>query len=343
MAAQCEMRLRASLTQGDLMKPFTGIVAGGAMLACIASNAAPGTEPAGVGLGIEAASGALGLRDNIYMITTPDGNVTVQTGTEGLVVVGAPAAVFRAGTQAAVAKLNGGPVRFIIDTSADPGGGSAVDQMAFKREGDDPLYQQIGISQSTMRVIGHQNVLMRMSDAQRGGAELPAASVPTDAYVSPDIHIYFNGGPLEVIHLPAAHTDGDSAVVFRRSDVLSAGDVLDMTRYPRIDRSRGGSVAGLVEALNRLLAIAVPDPTDENGTLIVPGNGRLCDAADVAEYRDMIVIIQDRIRDLVKQRRTLEQVYAAHPTLDYDGIYGRDEGPWTTRMFIAAIYADLKS
>ena len=140
---------------------------------------------------------------------------------------------------------------------------------------------------------------------------------------------------------PAAHTDGDSLVYFRRSDVISAGDIFLTTSYPIIDQQRGGSINGIIKSLNVMLDIAIPKDKQEGGTYIIPGHGRLCDEADLLEYRDMTTIIRDRIADLVKKGRTLEQVKAAKPTLDYDGRYGATSGFWTTDMFIEAVYKDL--
>jgi glyoxylase-like metal-dependent hydrolase (beta-lactamase superfamily II) len=146
---------------------------------------------------------------------------------------------------------------------------------------------------------------------------------------------------MEVFHLPAAHTDGDSMVWFRDSDVLSTGDVFNVTGYPMIDLQQGGSIQGEIDALNRILDLAIPEFRLEGGTLVIPGRGRLCDVADVAYYRDMVTVIRDRIQDMVKKGMTVAQVKAARPTLDYDGRYGSDTGPWTTDMFIEAVYRSL--
>ena len=286
----------------------------------------------------------LKLRDDVYMLSTAAGNVTLQLGDEGVVLAGAPGVVFSGAMESAVQAITGAPIRFVIDTSADwtQGGGAPVPN-AYKRDDNNgQLLSQLGISTSTLRVIAQENVLSRMSAARTSNPNIVEMSVPSDAYFTAGVDFFFNGSPVEVIHLPAAHTDGDSAVFFRRSDVVSAGDVMDTTRYPVIDRGSGGSIAGVIAALNRILAIAVPAVPDEGGTLVVPGRGRVCDEIDVAEYRNMLVIIRDRIQELIRQGMTREQVYAAKPTLDYDGVYGVDQGSWTTRRFIDAVYADLK-
>ena len=158
--------------------------------------------------------------------------------------------------------------------------------------------------------------------------------------------MYINGEGIEVLHQPAAHTDGDSVVFFRRSDVVVAGDVIDTTRFPMIDVARGGSIQGEIDALNRIVDLAIPSiPFDwrDEGTLVIPGHGRLFDQLDVVEYRDMVVIIRDRIRAMLKQGKSLEQVKAASPTQGYTRRYGADSGPWTTSMFVEAIYTSLES
>jgi glyoxylase-like metal-dependent hydrolase (beta-lactamase superfamily II) len=140
------------------------------------------------------------------------------------------------------------------------------------------------------------------------------------------------------MHQPAAHTDGDSVVFFRRSDVISAGDVFSTTLYPVILPESGGSIQGVLAALNRIIALTVPEEKQEGGTLVIPGHGRLSDEADVVEYRDMLTIIHDRIESMVKAGMSLQQVQAAQPTRDYDGRYGADSGFWTTAQFVEAVY-----
>jgi glyoxylase-like metal-dependent hydrolase (beta-lactamase superfamily II) len=180
-----------------------------------------------------------------------------------------------------------------------------------------------------------------MSAKVNGQYATPAAAWPTSTFIGDDKKLYFNGEGVHIIHQPSAHTDGDSLVFFRRSDVLSAGDLFGTITYPVIDLERGGNIQGIVDALNTMLDITIPRDKQEGGTYVIPGHGRLCDEADVLEYRDMVTIIRDRIQDLVKKGMTLEQVKAARPTLDYDGRYGAKTGSWTTDMFIEAAYRNL--
>ena len=156
--------------------------------------------------------------------------------------------------------------------------------------------------------------------------------------------MYLNGEGIEVFHQPAAHTDGDAIVFFRRSDVVVAGDILDTTRFPVIDIAKGGSIQGEIAALQKLVDTAIPSVpivSREEGTLIIPGHGRICDQLDVVEYRDMVTIIRDRIRDLMKQGLTLEQVKAASPARGYTRRYGSDTGSWTTNDFVEAVYRSM--
>ena len=144
------------------------------------------------------------------------------------------------------------------------------------------------------------------------------------------------------MHEPAAHTDGDSIVFFRRSDVVATGEIFSTTGYPVIDLDRGGSIQGIVDALNvRIVEVTVSGPEQEDGTMIIPGHGRLCDQADLVVYQEMVTIIRDRIQDMIKKGMTLDQVKAAKPTRDYDSLYGATTGPWTTEMFVEAAYKSL--
>jgi glyoxylase-like metal-dependent hydrolase (beta-lactamase superfamily II) len=156
--------------------------------------------------------------------------------------------------------------------------------------------------------------------------------------------MYLNGEAIEIVRQPAAHTDSDVTVFFRRSDVVFAGDVLDTRQFPVVDVQRGGSIQGEIAALNRLADLAVPSTpvvTREAGTIVVPGHGRLCDQYDVIAYRDMLVIIRDRVRDLMKGGKSIAEVKAAQPAKGYMGRYGNTGGAWTTDRFVEAVYRSL--
>jgi cyclase len=172
-------------------------------------------------------------------------------------------------------------------------------------------------------------------------ASVPFGSWPTETFLSGRKQLFFNNEPVEVIHQPAAHTDGDSLVVFRRSDVVVTGDIFVTTSFPFIDLERGGSIQGEIEALNNIMEIAVPGLQDEGGTYIIPGHGHICDQPDLLEYRDMVTIIRDRVQAAIKKGMTMEQVKAAGLTKDYDGRYGAKSGFGTGEMFVEAIYKGL--
>jgi glyoxylase-like metal-dependent hydrolase (beta-lactamase superfamily II) len=155
------------------------------------------------------------------------------------------------------------------------------------------------------------------------------------------MELYFNGEPVQLLHMPAAHSDGDSIVYFQRSDVIATGDLFNIESYPVIDLARGGTVNGVIDGLNRVIDIAIPERNEEGCTLIVPGHGRICDEYEVVTYRDMVTIIRDRVQALIDKGMTLEQVQAAGVTMDYDGRYGTEQGTWTTRKFIEAVYRSL--
>src|ERR1700690_2932090 len=171
-------------------------------------------------------------------------------------------------------------------------------------------------------------------------AAFPQGLWPTDTYETENWKLY-NGEGVFIYHPLNAHTDGDSYVLFRRSDVVSTGDILTLESYPVVKAERGGSINGLVDALNQIIELLEPKENEEGATYVIPGHGRICDRNDVVNYRDMVTIIRGRIQALINKGMTLEQVKAAKPTVDYDGLYGATAGPWTTDMFVEAVYRDL--
>jgi cyclase len=186
-------------------------------------------------------------------------------------------------------------------------------------------------------IIAHENVAARMIKAG-----VPDQARPFKTFFEESRDLPFNGEAVFIYHPETGNTDGDSIVMFRKSDVIAAGDIFRTDSFPMIDVANGGTTQGTIDALNHLLSLTVPSKAlQEGGTYVIPGHGRISDEHDVVMYRDMLVIIRDRIRDMVTKKMTLEQVKAARPTLDYDGRYGADTGPWTTAMFIEAVYRDL--
>jgi cyclase len=283
----------------------------------------------------------LPVQGNVYMLVADGGaNVTIQVGPDGVLLVDTSFAQLSNKILAEIRKLSDKPIRYIIDTNVNPdhiGGNENLAKMGSTIAGGNVG----GDAPPGATIIAHENVLNRMSAPTGAQAPFPVAAWPTDTYFTKQKEVYFNNEAVIVMHQPAAHTDGDSIVFFRRSDVVSTGDVFGTTGYPVIDQQRGGTINGIIKSLNYLLDLAIPKDKQEGGTYLIPGHGRLCDEADLLEYRDMVTIIRDRIGDLVRKGRTLEQVRESKPTLDYDGRYGATSGNWTTDMFVEAVYRDL--
>ena len=189
-------------------------------------------------------------------------------------------------------------------------------------------------------VISHLNVLYRMSATLGETPSRPEGAWPDNTYSTPWKRLYFNDEPVIITHRPAS-TDGNSIVLFRKSDVLAVGDLLDLTSFPVIDVEAGGSIQQVVDSLNHLISLTVPSLSSGGGTLVVPGHGRIADHADVAYYRDMVSVVRDRIQDLIGKGMTVQEVVGARPTAGYDALYGNDTGPWTTDMFVEAAYESL--
>ncbi|PWT99422.1 MAG: hypothetical protein C5B51_27210 [Terriglobia bacterium] len=275
----------------------------------------------------------LKVRGNVYMVASPMGNVTVQVGRDpghdGVLLVDSGPAASSGRILAEIRKLTAEPIRYILNTSADADHTGGNEQIA--KPDARPYYVPPDVS-----VFGHDNVLARMSAPESG---VPAAAWPTLTFYDTKV-FEFNGETVQVFAEKNAHTDGDSVVLFRGSNVLSAGDVFLTTGYPVIDLKRGGSIQGEIRALNHILELTVPHAMQEGGTMVIPGHGRLCDQADVVEYRDMLTIIRDRVADLMQKGKSLEEVKAARPTRDYDRRYSTTG--WTGDMLIDAIYRSLK-
>ena len=152
------------------------------------------------------------------------------------------------------------------------------------------------------------------------------------------------GDGIQVLHMPAAHSDGDSVVFFRRADVIVSGDILDTTRFPVIDVAKGGSIQGEIDALNWLVDMTIPPfplRWREDRTYVIPGHGFVSDYGDLVDYRNVVTIMRDRIQDMVAKGMTLEQVKAADPTKGFRKRYGADSGSWTTDMFVTAVFNSL--
>jgi cyclase len=284
------------------------------------------------------------VQGNIYMIVGAGGNVTVQTGKDGVLVVDTGLAPMADKTLAAIKSISNGPIRYVINTHYHPDhtGGNAKIRLAGSTIAGANVAGDIQDAAVGAQIISHINVLNRMSAPTGAQEPTPQDGWPTDTFLSDQKKLYFNGEGVDILHQPAAHTDGDSIVFFRRSDVIVTGDIFTTTAYPIIDLAAGGSIQGTIAALQKIVDMIIPVYGQEGGTMVVPGHGRLCDFGDVLNFREMTIIIRDRIQDMIKKGMTLEQVKAARPTQDYDPLYGSTTGFWTTDKFVEAVYKSLK-
>jgi glyoxylase-like metal-dependent hydrolase (beta-lactamase superfamily II) len=315
----------------------------------------------------------LPIRGNLHVIQGAGANIVVSVGRDGVLMVdtGLPersdhvsAAIrqlqrdldlretppgFAAETRSSVASRHTEPppkpIRYILTTHAHPEqvGGNEKLRLAGRTFTGGNVAGNIADATEGAAILAHENVALRMTTETAGEAPAPPDALPTDTYFSDTMKMshFFNGEGIQLIHIPEAHTDGDSLVYFRGTDVIAAGDIYSTVTYPVIDRRRGGTINGIVRGLNRILDLSMAEFRSEGGTLIVPAQGRLSDSADVAYYRDMVTIIRDRVQAMIEKGLTLEQVKAARPTADYDGRYGATSGAWTTDMFVEAVYETL--
>jgi glyoxylase-like metal-dependent hydrolase (beta-lactamase superfamily II) len=270
----------------------------------------------------------LRVQGNVYMLVTPTGNVAVQAGDDGVLVVDTGGVGITDKLIAAVRQISKKDIRWIVNTSMSKEHTSGNE--ALSRAGRT-------VNGNPAAVIAHENASLRMAKAN-----VPPAALPFNTYFEDSRDFPFNNEPVILYHNASSNTDTDTMVFFRRSDVIATGDLFNTVSYPVIDAADGGTLKGIIDGVNHVLELAVPSKDfEEGGTFIIPGRGRLCDEADLVEYRDMLAIIYDRIADLVTQKKTLAQVKAARPTMDYDGRWGSDSGQWTTDMFIEAVFNEL--
>lgn len=288
----------------------------------------------------------LPVRGNVHAIVGAGANITVQAGDDGVLIVDTGTVAMSGKVLAAIRSISTRPLRYIVNVTEfeDHVGGNAPiadeGEIIPFRDANYTAGPQGAIDITKASVISYYTMLHRLVGPTGGTPKIPELGWPDNTFSIPQKRLYFNGEPIVIMHRPS-NTDSNSIVLFRGSDVVSAGDLLDLTGYPRIELAAGGSIDAVVESLNRLIDVTVPGKNAEGGTLVIPGHGRIADHAEVVYYRDMTTIVRDRVRDMIKKGMSLAQVKAARPTRDYDKRYGRTTGSWTTDMFVEAVYRSL--
>jgi len=283
------------------------------------------------------------VQGNIYMLVGDGANITLQVGKQGALLVNTGFDKMSDKVIAVVKKMSERPLQYIINTNSYPdstSGNEPVRNAGTTITGAN-VTNDIKDSRDGAQILAHENVLTRMSAPTGKKSPTPEGAWPTDTFLGKEKTLFFNGEPIEIIQQPHALTDGDSIVLFRKSDVISAGDIFNTDGYPVIDVEKGGTIEGVVLALTHIVEMAVVEHEEEGGTLVIPGHGHLCDQAEVVEYRDMVAIVRDRVMELVKKGMTLAQVKEARLTRDYDPIYGHNSY-WTPDMFVEAAYKSLR-
>ena len=287
------------------------------------------------------------VQGNVYMLVEPGlNNITVEIGNQYVIVVDTGVAEYGDEVIAAIRSLSDLPIMFIANTGDDAdhtGGNIKLSQAGWTLPNADAGGTSrdhdllAGLNKDRLApgavIMGHSDTIARV---------LSAKLATTDAitYGNEGSRLYSNEAVL-FYHMPAAHTDGDTVVFFRDSEVLSAGELFSTESYPEIEADKGGSLRGIIDALNDMIQLMVPKENEEGGTYLIPGHGYLCDRNDVVNYRDMLTIIRGRVQDMVKRGMTLDQVKAAKPSFDYDPVFGSRTGKWTTDKFIETVYREV--
>ena len=285
----------------------------------------------------------LHVRGNVHMLVGAGGNITVHAGSDGILIVDSGIQAMSGKVIEAIRSVSKGPLRYIVNTTERPehvGGNSAVaaigSTIPFRPPEDVRVSDGGARAKPKASVISFVSTLERMSAPTGQKAPWPEDAWPDNTYSTPQKKLYFNDEPVVVMHVPG-NTDGNSIVHFRIADVISVGDLVDLTAYPVIDVKAGGSIQQLFDALYRVIDVTVPNRKSEAGTLVIPGHGRLADQPDVVYYNQMVGIVRDRIKDMIARGLTLQQVKAERPTRDYDTRYGSPDA------FIEGAYESLKN
>jgi glyoxylase-like metal-dependent hydrolase (beta-lactamase superfamily II) len=275
------------------------------------------------------AAASLHVAGQVWLVAAGGYNAAVQIGAEGVLVVNpGPQDVADAVLEEIARIAPDKRIRVIVDT----------DDLARHIGGNAKLASGPAPRAQRAAVIAHENASLRIATA--GLSDMHS---PTDTFFRGTRELHFNGEPIEIVHVPNATSDGDVLVFFRESDVVVAGGVIEDLTYPVIRLEDGGSVNGTLAALNRILDMTIAEWRAQGGTMVIPNRGRIYDEGDVAEYRDMVTIVRDRVQDAIGKGNTLEQVQAARLARDYDGRYGAAAGPATADAFVATVYRSLST
>jgi glyoxylase-like metal-dependent hydrolase (beta-lactamase superfamily II) len=262
------------------------------------------------------------VTSNFYSLDGQGGTIGVLTGPDGVFMVDAQFAPLTDKIVAAIKQISDGRIRFMVNTHVHG-----------DHTGGNENLGKLGVT-----ILARENLRMRLEKPNPGangapGVPTPAAGLPVITYDAP-VTIRMNGEEVRLIPAPAAHTDGDTFVKFVKADVIMTGDFYRSIQYPNIDRANGGSLPGLINALDAVIANAGPN------TKIIPGHGPTVDRSAVMAHRDMVIALRDKVAPLVREGKTQEQVVAAKPTADFDA---KVQQPGTTGdRFVGQLYAELK-
>jgi glyoxylase-like metal-dependent hydrolase (beta-lactamase superfamily II) len=254
------------------------------------------------------------VAENLYYLEGRGGNIGVLTGEDGVVLIDDQFAPLTEKIVAAVESVSDGEILYMINTHVHP-----------DHTGGNENFGNLGVP-----ILAHDNVRARLARGIRGGPPAPAAALPVITF-SESTTLHLNGEEIRIVKVPNAHTDGDSVIHFVNADVLHTGDVYRTTGYPRIDADNGGTAAGTIEALDVIVSMSDSD------TMILPGHGELVGRNDVQEFRDMVAQVYERVKPMVEEGMSLEQVVAAAPTEDLDARWGDPEG------FLPGLYQAIRN
>jgi cyclase len=284
----------------------------------------------------------LPVQGKVHLLAGAGGNIAVQIGDGGVLLVDSGYEQMSSKVTAAIRKLAPNrTLRTIINTTlmdAHTGGNAVLIKEGRLNQAGPGLGQR----PNEADLIGHSKLLALMTEIGRD--KIAVERWPPSVFSGKQKDLYSNDEPVVILSVPDAVTSGDSMVWFRGSDVVATGEIFNQASFPYIDLAHGGTINGIIEGLNVLLEITVPKHNQEGGTMVIPGYGRIGDEHDVLEYRDMVTIIRDRVQAAIDKKMTVAQVKAMKPspTYEYEPRFNRDPA-WTAEMFVEAIYRNLSA